>query len=79
MQHAGVSGPPRVQLGARAAAGMLHRLARMEGAEERRHGGFTGLPRAQPARARGAGGKRQQRHRKPGEERRENREHGVLQ
>lgn len=60
VQHAGVSGPPRVQLGARAAAGMLQRRARMEGAEERRHRGFTGRSRAEPKRARDPGGQRQQ-------------------
>lgn len=44
-QHAGVSGPPRLQLGSPAAPGMLHRCEGMEGTKKWCHGDFTGVHR----------------------------------
>lgn len=85
-QHAGVCGAPRLQLGAPAAAGMLHGREGMEGTEERRHGDFTGVQGGDEDSAGGdhAGDQRQQQHQheqyeQQGEERREDGEHGLIQ
>ena len=52
-KHAGVCGPPRLQLGAPAAAGMLHGREGMEGTKKRCNGDFTGVQRKYPDTTRG--------------------------